>query len=304
MDVCASVHVIDYGALIAVGTPAEIRRNQAVLDAYLGDGSTRRARGSRRDARRRPAPARARHAPTASRARRPCSSSATSRAAYGKIEVLHGIDLAVRAGERRRAARTERRGEEHDAQGRERPDDSRAAVASTSAVGTSTARAGDALSRIGLCTIPEGRGVFPNLTVRENLVMASYAGLPARTDRGAHLRVLPAARASVAPSWPEPCREASSGCWPWPGRSSPSRPSCCSTRCRWASRRSSSRSCTAWWPRSPKSGVSILVVEQFAHIVLGVADLAVVMVQGRITAAGRPAEIEAELSSAYLGANL
>jgi len=53
-----------------------------------------------------------------------------------------------------------------------------------------------------------------------------------------------------------------------------------------------------------KSGVSILVVEQFAHIVLGVADLAVVMVQGRITAVGHPSEIETELSSAYLGANL
>ena len=39
--------------------------------------------------------------------------------------------------------------------------------------------AGDALSRIGLCTIPEGRGVFPNLTVRENLVMASYTGAAA-----------------------------------------------------------------------------------------------------------------------------
>ena len=36
MDVCASVHVIDYGALVSVGTPAEIRRNEAVLDAYLG----------------------------------------------------------------------------------------------------------------------------------------------------------------------------------------------------------------------------------------------------------------------------
>lgn len=52
-----------------------------------------------------------------------------------------------------------------------------------------------------------------------------------------------------------------------------------------------------------RSGVSILVVEQFAHIVLGVADFAVVMVQGRITAAGRPTDIQAGLSSAYLGAN-
>ena len=32
------------------------------------------------------------------------------------------------------------------------------------------------LARIGLCTIPEGRGVFPNLTVRENLKMDTYSG--------------------------------------------------------------------------------------------------------------------------------
>ncbi len=52
-----------------------------------------------------------------------------------------------------------------------------------------------------------------------------------------------------------------------------------------------------------RSGVSILVVEQFARIVLGVTDLAVVMVQGTITATGPPSEIEAVLSSAYLGVN-
>jgi branched-chain amino acid transport system ATP-binding protein len=28
-----------------------------------------------------------------------------------------------------------------------------------------------------MCTIPEGRGVFPSLTVRENLRMATYAGV-------------------------------------------------------------------------------------------------------------------------------
>ena len=52
------------------------------------------------------------------------------------------------------------------------------------------------------------------------------------------------------------------------------------------------------------SGVSILVVEQFAGTVLGVADLAAILVQGRIGAVGPPAEIEAELSAAYLGATV
>src|SRR6476646_3269407 len=36
----------------------------------------------------------------------------------------------------------------------------------------------DELTRAGLCMVPEGRGIFPNLTVEENLWLASYAGVP------------------------------------------------------------------------------------------------------------------------------
>ena len=36
MKVCEWIHVLDFGAILAVGTPAEIQQNQAVLDAYLG----------------------------------------------------------------------------------------------------------------------------------------------------------------------------------------------------------------------------------------------------------------------------
>jgi branched-chain amino acid transport system ATP-binding protein len=49
------------------------------------------------------------------------------------------------------------------------------------------------------------------------------------------------------------------------------------------------------------SGVSILVVEQFARAVLGIAGQAGIMLNGRITAFGDPTDIEAELSTAYLG---
>ena len=49
--------------------------------------------------------------------------------------------------------------------------------------------------------------------------------------------------------------------------------------------------------------MSILVVEQFASTVLGVADYAAIMVHGRIVRAGRPAETaKTTLSKAYLGA--
>jgi branched-chain amino acid transport system ATP-binding protein len=36
MRVCALIHVLDFGAILAVGTPGDIQQNQAVLDAYLG----------------------------------------------------------------------------------------------------------------------------------------------------------------------------------------------------------------------------------------------------------------------------
>jgi branched-chain amino acid transport system ATP-binding protein len=39
MEVCGMVHVLDFGRMIAKGTPAEIQANEAVLAAYLGGGA-------------------------------------------------------------------------------------------------------------------------------------------------------------------------------------------------------------------------------------------------------------------------
>ena len=36
MKVCSLIHVLDFGAILAVGSPDEIQQDQAVLDAYLG----------------------------------------------------------------------------------------------------------------------------------------------------------------------------------------------------------------------------------------------------------------------------
>jgi branched-chain amino acid transport system ATP-binding protein len=313
MNVCASIHVIDYGALISVGTPAEIRRDQAVLDAYLGDGSARahQTHETHQTHQMHQLPARTRPPdprpdPQPSRdgevSAMPVLELRNIVAAYGRIEVLHGIDLVLPRGDVVALLGPNGAGKSTTlkvASGQMKPSGGCVHLGGRHVNGA----AGDALSRIGLCTIPEGRGVFPNLTVRENLVMASYAGLPlgpieertyaffprleqrrsqlAGTLSGGEQRMLAVARALVTEPAALLLDELSTGLAPL-----------------------IVEELYGLVDDIAKSGVSILVVEQFAHIVLGVADLAVVMVQGRITAVGRPSEIETELSSAYLGANL
>ena len=38
LSVCDRIHVLQFGNLIASGTPAEIRNNAQVIEAYLGEG--------------------------------------------------------------------------------------------------------------------------------------------------------------------------------------------------------------------------------------------------------------------------
>jgi branched-chain amino acid transport system ATP-binding protein len=221
------------------------------------------------------------------------------RAAYGTIEVLHGVDLALWPGEVLAVLGPNGAGKTtmlevvaglHPLSGGD------VFVAGRRVNG---AAASD-LARAGLCLIPEGRGIFPNLTVRENLRMAShgrrsvaqieaaaYERFPrlgerrrqlAGTMSGGEQQMLALARGLATDPAVLVLDELSMGLAPLVVEE-----------------------LYAQVGSLARTGISVLVVEQFARVVLGVADRAAIMLHGCVVDVGTPHEIESKLSSAYLG---
>jgi branched-chain amino acid transport system ATP-binding protein len=221
------------------------------------------------------------------------------RAGYGPIEVLHGVDLVVPRGKVVALLGPNGAGKSTTLQvcaGFIPIDGGDIQMAGRSVRGVRP----DALARLGVCTVPEGDGVFPNLTVRDNLRMATYTGrswgaiediaysnFPKLAERrnqlagtmsGGEQQMLAMARALTTDPAILLLDELSMGLAPL-----------------------IVAQLYEHVAELASSGISILIVEQFARTVLGVADIAAIMLHGQITSVGPPDEIEQELSSAYLG---
>jgi branched-chain amino acid transport system ATP-binding protein len=103
------------------------------------------------------------------------------RAAYGRIEVLHGVDLVVPGGSVFALLGPNGAGKTTLLKvvgGRMKPTAGRCWFDGI----TVRAHSAEAFARAGICSIPEGRGVFPNLTVRDNLRMWTYLGTHTRAE--------------------------------------------------------------------------------------------------------------------------
>jgi branched-chain amino acid transport system ATP-binding protein len=96
-------------------------------------------------------------------------------AAYGRIEVLHGVDLVVPPGSVFALLGPNGAGKSTLLKvvgGRMRPSAGQVVIGDRPVGKTPPEK----LARTGLCAVPEGRGIFPNLTVRENLRVWTYRG--------------------------------------------------------------------------------------------------------------------------------
>lgn len=293
MSMCSDITVLDFGEVIARGTPAEVQENQMVRQAYLGTGDEHGPDSDAHDL-----------VVVTDDGSTPADSAAVALelrdvcAGYGTIDVLADVTLTIRSGEVCALLGPNGAGKSTTlkvASGQLAPSSGTVTVGGRAITGRST----DRLVRDGLCLIPEGRGVFPNLTVTDNLRMATYAGTPfsdvvertfarfprlaerrrqiAGTLSGGEQQMLAIARAltvdpqvlmldelsmGLAPRIVEELYEVVAGI--------------------------------------AAEGRALLIVEQFAHEVLRIADIAALMINGRIEFRGTPAEVNDVLETAYL----
>ena len=221
------------------------------------------------------------------------------RASYGRIEVLHGVELEVPAGSVFALLGPNGAGKStllKVMSGRMRPSAGEVVIGDTPIGRTSAEK----LARQGVCAVPEGRGIFPNLTVRENLRIWTYRGgitmkdvedntyetFPVLKERrrqlagtmsGGEQQMLAISRALVTNPRVLYLDELSMGLAPLivselydlVGKLS-------------------------------KRGMTIVLVEQFVTTALAVADHAAIMVHGRIEQQGTPAEMGDAALSIYL----
>jgi branched-chain amino acid transport system ATP-binding protein len=310
MSICDKVTVLHYGEIITTGDPAAVRADPAVQAAYLGTEDVQPTETpEHRAARSAPpvtvaavTPADGAVPAAAANGASPLLELTDVRAAYGRIEVVHGVSLQLPGGSCLALLGPNGAGKStllKVMSGRLSP-----TAGSVRLNGQEIAKASsEQLARRGVCTIPEGRSVFPNLTVAENLLMytyrgrsvkvadlaeKSYARFPVLGQRrrqlagrlsGGEQQMLAIARALYTDPRLLLLDEISMGLAPLVV----------------------AELYELVGQLVASEDITVVLVEQFAQTALTVADQVAVMVNGRIVRRGTPAEVGDDLMSAYMG---
>ena len=157
-----------------------------------------------------------------------------------------------------------------------------------------------ARARRGLCHIPEGRGIYPTLTVRENLVLHSRQG-----EESAAVEKATSAFPALGAKLRQPAAQLSGG-----------QQQMLSLARAWITDPSLVLVDEASMGLAPvvvdkifeflgqiaASGTALLLVEQYVNRALALADTVYLLSKGGVVFTGKPAEITDDLFAHYLGA--
>jgi len=223
-------------------------------------------------------------------------------AGYGKTQALWSVDLAVERGTISALLGPNGAGKTtllRVAAGLMRPTGGSVLIDGVDVTRSSPSRR----AKLGLCLIPEGRGIFPRLSVRENLTLhtppwkkgvsldQALDAFPALRDRlgqragsmsGGQQQMLALARCYLAEPKVVLLDEVSMGLAP-----------------RVVDEIFQSLQALAG------SGVTLLIVEQFVNRALAMSDMVHLLKRGRVTYSGPPTDLdEQSVLEGYLGADI
>ena len=287
MGISDQILAVDAGTPIIFDTPQAVQNDPQVIAAYLGDGEMK--------ARPRPIPFEAGDSPVIETLR--------LTAGYGAAPVLHSVDLKVRQGEMVALLGANGAGKSTfltALAGLLRPVDGKIVLNNEYIHDLAPHQ----IVEQGLVLVPEGRQVFPELTVRENIELGAYKQpkpvssdeleailnrFPRLRDRinsqagllsGGEQQMMAIARGLVAKPKALLLDEPSLGLAP-----------------------AMVEELYAILGELRDEGVTILLVDQMATMALSVADYAYVLEQGQVVAKGKASELREDerLIAAYLG---